>query len=81
LSVPVTFTCVDPDAVTVSTEELPEKIAEGLAAIVTVGRLVAPLTKTVAAADAEPLPPIATAVYVVVDRGETVCLPPVGGIT
>jgi hypothetical protein len=65
-------------ALTESVDELPDAIVVGLAAIVTVGGgFGAAVTVTVAVAETLPVPPAATAVYVVVLAGLTACVPPV----
>jgi hypothetical protein len=63
-------------ALTVSVDGLPAAIVVGLADMVTVGG-VAAVTVTVAVAEIFPVPPAATAVYVVVLAGLTACVPPV----
>lgn len=75
-SVPVMVTEVAFAAVTVSVEEFSVLIVEGLAAMVTVGAG-GPLTVTTVLAEVFPAGPEATAVYVVVVAGLTVCDPPV----
>lgn len=65
-------------ALTVSIDELPDAIAEGLAVMLTVGGgLVELVTVTLAEAETFPEAPVATAVYVVVLAGLTACVPPV----
>jgi hypothetical protein len=64
-------------AVTVKVDELPAEIEVGFAMMLTVG-VPAGRTVTVALAEAFPPVPIATAVYVVVAAGLTLCVPPVG---
>ena len=75
LSVPVTVTAVAFAALTVSVEDPPEAIEDGLAEMLTVG---ADAMVTVAVAVALPPVPVAVAVYVVdAAVGLTDCVPPV----
>jgi hypothetical protein len=75
LSVPVTVTAVAFAALTVSVEDPPEAIEDGLAEMLTVG---ADAMVTVAVAVALPPVPVAVAVYVVdAVVGLTDCVPPV----
>jgi len=73
----VTTTCVESVAVTVRIEELPAVIDVELALMVTVGdEFDAEPTVTVTVAVTFPVGPVAVAVYVVVEAGLTVSVPP-----
>ena len=77
-SEPVIVTAVALVLATVSVEEPPGAMEEGLALMVTVGAGPA-VTVTVAVAVAEPPGPVTEAVYVVVFVGLTACVPPLAG--
>jgi hypothetical protein len=64
-------------AVTVRVDELPETMEPGLAPMVTVGGGFG-VTVTVAIAEIFPPAPVAVAVYVIVEEGLTICVPPLG---
>ncbi len=73
---PLILTCDEFVTFTVSVEEPPERIDDGLALMLTVGAAAA-VTVTVAVAEALPPVPLAKAVYVVVFDGLTLWVPPV----
>jgi hypothetical protein len=75
-SVPVTVTCVALVAATVSVEVPPAVMETGFALMVTVAAGGAPTVTIVAAVDVPPTP-VAVAVYVAVDVGVMVFVPPV----